>query len=386
VSMTTPQGGNNRESGVVRITRKAVAGAGKAPTGDGPDDPGAGDSAGSEAMADDQQRRGTADANRSGALGARSAAKSVPAKASGARSSGGKSSGSKPAGAVSAGGRAAGAKSPGGRSAGAEKSAGAAKSAGTAKSAGAAKNAASGRKPGGPGTSRPSGGAGRRPPVVVAKQRNWTAISLVSAAILAFVVIVGYAVYAIHQNGLTFQQKADKINGVVDYRKTDPTMLTRNHVYGVVNYKVIPPVGGDHNPNWQRCAADVYTAPIANENAVHALEHGSVWVTYRPDLPAAQVAQLAADVKKYSDFMLMSPYPGLSAPISLQAWGFQLKVDNASDGRITKFIQDLRVNAAVEPGVTCTTGNYVTATGTQPHNLGPVPAATPPSPAPSATQ
>ena len=41
----------------------------------------------------------------------------------------------------------------------------------------------------------------------------------------------------------------------------------------------------------------------------------------------------------------MSPYPGLDKPISLQAWGFQLKVDNAGDRRIQDFINDLRQNA-----------------------------------------
>jgi hypothetical protein len=81
----------------------------------------------------------------------------------------------------------------------------------------------------------------------------------------------------------------------------------------------------------------VYDAAIANENAVHSLEHGAVWITYRPDLPAAQVAALKAKVTGNS-FRMMSPYPGLKTPISLQAWGRQIFVNSASDPKVDKFL------------------------------------------------
>src|SRR6266545_581771 len=160
--------------------------------------------------------------------------------------------------------------------------------------------------------------------------------------------------------------------------KSAPALVkSGQHQYGHIDYKQSPPVAGPHNYNWQRCQGDVYPEPIANEHAVHALEHGAVWITYRPDLPKSQVDKLAAKVRG-NDYLFMSPYPGLDKPISLQAWGYQLKVDNADDGRIGDFIKDLRQNATQEPGAACSTasGNYITSTGTKPHDLG--------SPAPSA--
>ena len=64
----------------------------------------------------------------------------------------------------------------------------------------------------------------------------------------------------------------------------------------------------------------------------------------------------------------MSPYPGLDKPISLQAWGYQLKVDNADDSRIDDFISALRVNASIEgPTISCSQG--ITATGTTPRDI-----------------
>ena len=90
-------------------------------------------------------------------------------------------------------------------------------------------------------------------------------------------------------------------------------------------------------------------------------------------MPPAQVDLLKAKVTG-NDYMLMSPYPGLDKPISLQAWGYQLKVDNASDPRIDEFIKDLR-QVAGRSRRPCSSGRYITATGTTPLDLG--------SPAPS---
>jgi hypothetical protein len=95
-------------------------------------------------------------------------------------------------------------------------------------------------------------------------------------------------------------------------------------------------VGGKHSGTWQNCA--VYTTPIANEHAMHSLEHGAVWVTYRPDLPAAQVATLTSKVQG-DPFRLMSPFPGLKSAVSLQAWGRQIFVDSATDSKVDKFLE-----------------------------------------------
>jgi hypothetical protein len=53
--------------------------------------------------------------------------------------------------------------------------------------------------------------------------------------------------------------------------------------------------------------------------------------------------------------MALSPYPNLKAPISLQSWGYQLFVNNASDPRIAQFISTLKYNQKTTPeyGATC---------------------------------
>lgn len=151
---------------------------------------------------------------------------------------------------------------------------------------------------------------------------------------------------------LAAEPEVTSIPGVADYRSDS---LGQQHVHGPVSYPHSPPVGGDHHPVWQNCNGAVYEAPIVNEHAVHSLEHGAVWITYSPDLTAEAVEALAGRVHGV-DYMLMSPYPGLDRPISLQAWGYQLKVEDPADPRIDQFIAAARIKLAPEPGATCDGG------------------------------
>lgn len=113
--------------------------------------------------------------------------------------------------------------------------------------------------------------------------------------------------------------------------------LSHQHVEGVrITYPQQPPVGGPHSPVWLRCG--IYDAPVPNENAVHSMEHGAVWVTYRPGLDPAQVTTLAGLQQLAPAYFLLSPYPDLPAPVVASTWGLQLPVDSASDPRLAEFV------------------------------------------------
>lgn len=116
----------------------------------------------------------------------------------------------------------------------------------------------------------------------------------------------------------------------------------------------LPPVGGVHSGVWQNCG--IYDEPIDIKNAVHSMEHGAVWVTYQPDLPADDVETLRDEVSQYN-FALLSPFEGLKSPVVLTAWGIQLEVDSADDGRIGTFL-DRYVQGPQTPeiGATCSNG------------------------------
>lgn len=138
------------------------------------------------------------------------------------------------------------------------------------------------------------------------------------------------------------------LSGVKSYQ------VTPEHVQTPVKYPQTPPAGGKHNPIWLNCGT--YPTPVPNENAVHSMEHGAVWITYRPDLPAAQVAALKAAVP--STFAILSPFPGLKSPVVASAWGKQLSLDSADDPRLAAFIRQYRQGSqAPESGAACTGGS-----------------------------
>ncbi|AYF74959.1 DUF3105 domain-containing protein [Nocardia yunnanensis] len=146
------------------------------------------------------------------------------------------------------------------------------------------------------------------------------------------------------------QQKdpSDRIPGVV--KKEYPAGM---HVTAKqrVAYDQSPPFGGPHDGSWAACTGVVYPKAIRTENAVHALEHGAIWIAYNPDkLGSSGVDELKHAVKG-RPYMLMSPYPGLDKPISLQSWGHQLKLDSADDARVKQFITALRLNQNTYPEV-----------------------------------
>lgn len=128
---------------------------------------------------------------------------------------------------------------------------------------------------------------------------------------------------------------------------------TNRSVQGDVQYARRPPTNGDHAPLWQNCG--FYEKPVRDENAVHSLDHGAVWITYRTDLPKAQLDILSRFARER--YVLVSPYPGQRAPVIATAWRNQLQLDSANDPRLRQFVDQFRVTeTAPLSGNGCTGG------------------------------
>ena len=148
--------------------------------------------------------------------------------------------------------------------------------------------------------------------------------------------------------------EATPIAGVETFKVESAT-----HTTDPVDYPQDPPVGGPHDPSWQKCA--VYDAPLRNENAVHSMEHGAVWITYLPDLPESD-RQILAKLAVNQPFLMISPYPGLKNRVVASAWGVQLRLDDVNDPRLQEFIDRYAGNGP-EAGANCASGVETTLSG-----------------------
>ncbi|MFE0253343.1 DUF3105 domain-containing protein [Streptomyces sp. NPDC059010] len=194
------------------------------------------------------------------------------------------------------------------------------------------------------------------------RERRNRILTIAASVVVVAGLVVGGVVLVQSQSDKSDKAKADsdkttgKFVAGKDGVNTWEGTLARTHVNTSVKYLMEPPVGGNHHQAWMNCNGDVYTKELANENAVHSLEHGAVWVTYTNKASKADVAALAEKVKK-TPYTLMSPDEKQKAPIMLSAWGHQRTVTSASDPNVGKFFETyVQGKQTPEPGAACTGG------------------------------
>jgi hypothetical protein len=193
-----------------------------------------------------------------------------------------------------------------------------------------------------------------------ARERRNRILTIGASVVVVVGLVVGGVVLIQSQADKKDEAQADKTPGKFvtgkDGVKTWNKKLSSTHVTESVSYPMEPPVGGNHHKAWMNCNGDVYTKELANENAVHSLEHGAVWVTYNSKASKADVAALATKVKQ-TPFTLMSPDDEQQDPIMLSAWGHQRTVTSASDPNVGKFFEKyVQGEQTPEPGAPCTGG------------------------------
>jgi len=131
-------------------------------------------------------------------------------------------------------------------------------------------------------------------------------------------------------------------------------ITSREHTDENVDYPTAPPAGGDHLGIWHTCG--IYKVELLDEAAVHSLEHGAVWVTYKPEIEKEEIVKLTTMLSDKTK-ILLSPHSEQMPQIVATAWGRRLEVETASDPRLNKFIDFFTDGeSAPEAGITCDRG------------------------------
>ncbi|MCY7411834.1 MAG: DUF3105 domain-containing protein [Salinibacterium sp.] len=172
------------------------------------------------------------------------------------------------------------------------------------------------------------------------------------AGIGASVAVVAAIVVVIVTSSVPRPDPADiTVEGLQEFTGITAVHVGPEPVDYLAKYDMNPPAGGDHFAAWLNCG--VYDQPQPNENAVHSLEHGAVWVTYDPD----RVDQAGVDALRGaipSTYMILSPYPGLPSSVVASAWSAQVELDGVDDERLGLFIDKFWKSASTpEPGGSC---------------------------------
>lgn len=117
----------------------------------------------------------------------------------------------------------------------------------------------------------------------------------------------------------------------------------RKHVAaGAVKYGGLePPTSGDHTTHipWQ-----AYSLEVPDENVIHNLEHGGIYISYRPDLPADQIAKIIglfskpfSNVKFTPSKAVVAPRGANGSPIIMSSWNRSMKFDSFDEAKMMEY-------------------------------------------------
>ncbi|HWH44174.1 MAG TPA: DUF3105 domain-containing protein [Thermoleophilaceae bacterium] len=110
----------------------------------------------------------------------------------------------------------------------------------------------------------------------------------------------------------------------------DPENEGASHVEDAVAYRANPPTSGNHFPVPAEDGA--YTQAPQTERSVHTLEHGRIWIQFKPTLPQPQIDKLFAIFAEDPYHMVIAPNGTEMKPlVAATAWDHSITCDRWDD-------------------------------------------------------
>ncbi len=103
-----------------------------------------------------------------------------------------------------------------------------------------------------------------------------------------------------------------------DYSRAMPYEGAQHFPEGTqLNHESNPPTSGSHWPD--PLLDGVYDTEKPEEAIIHSLEHGRVWISYRPDIPQEAIDQLT-QIASREVRVILTPRSANETAIALAAW------------------------------------------------------------------
>jgi len=106
-------------------------------------------------------------------------------------------------------------------------------------------------------------------------------------------------------------------------------------------YNSNPPTSGPHA---NALPWGFNTSEISDINAVHNLEHGGIWISYK-DISAEQIAVLKTIATANSGSVIVSPRAANDSPVAVVSWGRLMQLDTVDIEQINQFITTNKNNS-----------------------------------------
>lgn len=155
----------------------------------------------------------------------------------------------------------------------------------------------------------------------------------IGVAVFAVLVLTGIIVLSRGSGGDSAQ------GGVVGQEQTSEGQQHIQNGQPHEPYKTNPPNSGPHYT--QPAEWGYYDQPLEDEQVVHNLEHGGIWISYKPSaLNNSQLEELKKLAKQYSGRIVVSPRTQSDSNLAVVSWTRLEKRDSWDKGIIEQFLKN----------------------------------------------
>lgn len=167
---------------------------------------------------------------------------------------------------------------------------------------------------------------------------------------IGIAITVGILVVVTFANPTQVQESSSREDLGPNYSQSVPFEGAQHVAEGTeVSYRSNPPTSGSHWPDPLRDG--IYEEEKPDQAIIHSMEHGRVWVSYKPEI-GEEAIQFLKDLLRREVRVILTPRAGNETDIVLAAWtrldAFDLAQDGEQlalsevEGRVRDFIERYR--------------------------------------------